>query len=250
MTGFKYCYVCDTEVPKVGFKDHQDDHKDILKTMKFSNNTKDYVRTACKICGDVLVVTRMRGHTKSTHKMIITEYKLKFKQQYYDLIEKVLHKCGICGEILLLDSDVIAHHLYKKVTHSISHKDYNAKYLTLTRNVNTTKTALKQNGVEVKDEDKEMKVEKIVGGNLSTEIVQEKSKATFDQEYPIIESVQEKMYKPTPPTPPTRHGLRGFHLLLSRLSMEASTYPALEALLAMENMQQETMIKTAMEFSV
>ena len=39
--GTKRCYVCDTDVDKDVFKTHQDDHMDILETIKFSNNTKD-----------------------------------------------------------------------------------------------------------------------------------------------------------------------------------------------------------------
>ena len=48
----------------------------------------------------------------------------------------VLHKCGICEEYLLLDSDYIAHHLRagaKTNPHDITHANYNEKYLTSQR---------------------------------------------------------------------------------------------------------------------
>jgi len=41
------------------------------------------------------------------------------------MIEKVYHRCGICQQAVLLDSDDIAFHLKK--LHDITHKDYNSK---------------------------------------------------------------------------------------------------------------------------
>ena len=76
----------------------------------------------------------MRGHTKSAHGMNITEYREKYNQVYYDLVELVLHKCGICEEYLLFDSDYIATHLKvgaKTNPHNISHANYNEKYMKL-----------------------------------------------------------------------------------------------------------------------
>jgi len=243
--GTKRCYVCDTDVDKDVFKSHQDDHKDILDTIKFSNNTKDAARSACKICGKVFMIPNMRNHTKKDHDMVITEYKTKFNQHYYDLIEKVLHKCGICGEILLLDGDVIAHHLYKKVSHSISHKDYNAKYLTLmTTSGNPRKVVKKLEKEEHKkineseNNQKESNIKEL--DNTSDDVAKKLSNRK-----PV-----EMMNKPTLPPPPTASPrLQGFHQFLSRLSMRLHSYPALDALLSMENMQRETMIKRAVEFS-
>ena len=241
--GTKHCYVCDTDVNKDVFKTHQDDHKDILKTMKFSNNTNDSARTACKICGKVFQVPRMRGHTKSAHGMVITEYKSKFNQHYYDLVEKVLHQCGICGEILLLDGDVIAHHLYKKVSHSISHKDYNAKYLTLMTSGNTSKKHIeKENDKnrinELKNDQKES----------STKGLERESTAESDQKF-LTRKPEAMLSNPSLPSSSGSQRMQGFQQLLARLSMRVNSYPALEAMLRMENMERETMIKTAVQFS-
>ena len=63
--------------------------------------------------------------------MTITEYKAKFNQNYYDLVELVLHVCGICGEYLLLDSDYVAQHLRSNNLHNMTHANYNAQYMTL-----------------------------------------------------------------------------------------------------------------------
>ena len=75
----------------------------------------------------------MRGHTKKAHNMVITDYKKEYNQHYYDLIELILHKCGICEEYVLLDSDEIAKHLKMKtpVNHDITHGNYNAKFMKL-----------------------------------------------------------------------------------------------------------------------
>ena len=139
----KHCYICGKDVEiKGSMKDHQNEvHKEDLARIKISNSTEDVVRTYCKVvneetgqpCGKSLKVTEVRGHTKKVHNMVITDYKNKYNQHYYDLIELILHKCGICEEYLLLDSDAIATHLKNKtpVDHDITHGNYNAKFMKL-----------------------------------------------------------------------------------------------------------------------
>ena len=64
--------------------------------------------------------------------MVITEYKKKYNQEYFDIVEKVFHKCGLCQLPILLDSDMVASHLHSnKATHNMSHKEYNLKYMVL-----------------------------------------------------------------------------------------------------------------------
>ena len=119
--------MCDHDVDsKTSFLQHMKDHSEDLKRFRFSNNTVDYCKSACKLCGEAFPLSRMREHTKKRHDMVITEYKKKFNQSYYDIIEKVFHKCGICELPLIFDSDVIATHLR---VHSITHKEYNLKYV-------------------------------------------------------------------------------------------------------------------------
>ena len=133
------CFICQKVVildANSSFKDHQTkEHFDIIKNAKKSSSTKEAVESACKICGSHIKVTAMRNHTKAAHKMTITEYKEKYSQkEYYDLVEIVLHECGICGEYLLLDSDYVAKHLKSygnAKTHNITHYNYNAQYMKL-----------------------------------------------------------------------------------------------------------------------
>ena len=108
------------------------EHEEDIKNTRQSNSMADVVRSACKICDEHVKVTMMRGHTKAKHKIQITEYKEKFNQHYYDLVELVLHKCGVCEEYVLLDSDAIAAHLKSNFkTHNLTHGNYNAKYMVL-----------------------------------------------------------------------------------------------------------------------
>ena len=130
--GMKYCYICCSEVELGGtmLEHQQEQHQEEISRARVSSSMCDAVRSACKVCGDRFKVTDMRNHTKKAHGMTITEYKERYNQHHYDLVELVLHRCGLCGEHLLLDSDYIARHL-KIARHNITHHDYNAQYMTL-----------------------------------------------------------------------------------------------------------------------
>jgi len=95
--------------------------------IKLSNDMADACKTHCKLCNDEVKLVAMRGHTKSKHKMTITEYKSKFGVEF-EIIEKIHHECGICKKIILLCSDTVAVHL-KTPGHGITHKNYNEKYM-------------------------------------------------------------------------------------------------------------------------
>ena len=109
------CYVCEKEVELVGtMKDHM--QKAHRGEFRLSNNLGNVCKTACKLCGKVLPLQRMRTHTKEKHGMGITEYKSKFNQvtpvtesfsnqihffqNFFDLVEKIFHECGLCSELV------------------------------------------------------------------------------------------------------------------------------------------------------
>ena len=50
--------------------------------------------------------------------MTITEYKVRFGEELIP-VEVVWHECGVCGELVMLDSDHIAVHLKKGGTVSL-----------------------------------------------------------------------------------------------------------------------------------
>jgi len=112
-------------------EDTQNDDITILDNseMKFSNSMKDVVRTKCQICKETVKMTGLRGHTKSSHKLAIADYKQKYGHPKKHIIEKIYHKCGLCNEPILLDSDEVAKHLLKY--HKITHGDYNRKYMNM-----------------------------------------------------------------------------------------------------------------------
>ena len=55
---------------------------------------------------------------------------LQFSGKAMTLLQRVLHKCALCKELLLLDSDTIAMHLKSKHK-GVSHKEYNARYMVM-----------------------------------------------------------------------------------------------------------------------
>ena len=134
------CNVCNSNgVRKEDFVKHMESHSEELKNYRFSNDPSDCCKTLCKICGQGFPLTAMRSHTRSKHDMVITEYKTKFNQTFYDIIEKVFHRCGICQNPILMDGDSIAAHLgSNKSTHQITHKAYNEKFFIRNKNMATT----------------------------------------------------------------------------------------------------------------
>ena len=126
----KYCYICDQFIEKKDFVIHQETDLNKLQNVRFSNDMNDACKTECKVCGKAVRLTSLRDHTKRVHTMNITEYKEKFNQQIFDLVEKILHKCGICGEIFLHDGDCVATHLHSS-SHGLTHAEYNAKFMSI-----------------------------------------------------------------------------------------------------------------------
>merc|ERR1712129_167112 len=141
--GGRRCYVCDAvNVEQKSFAQHMTNHEEELKAFKFSDNTADNCKTTCKVCGDVFPLTTMRNHTKAKHSMPITEYKAKFQQQFFDILEVVFHRCGVCSLPIILDSDSLASHLNSnRATHRLSHREYNDSFLNKSSITNPTSTS-------------------------------------------------------------------------------------------------------------
>ena len=144
-----YCYICREKAAEKSMIDHQKNHEEEIKKMKLSSDMKDVVVTNCKVCEKPFNLTRMRSHTRTAHKMKITEYKERYNQHYYDPLQLVLHRCGICGEYLLLDSDVVSQHLRSNTkTHdSITHANYNKKFMTIRSYIKLEKLEFEEESV-------------------------------------------------------------------------------------------------------
>ena len=55
-----------------------------------------------------------------SHGVQITEYKAMYGE--FEIIEKVFHKCHLCGKIVLMDSDTLGAHI--KRAHKIKERTY------------------------------------------------------------------------------------------------------------------------------
>ena len=88
-----------------------------------------------------------------------------------DIIYKIYHKCGLCLKTLLLDSDEIAGHL--KSNHSITHKNYNAQYMTIK---SSSKPSLK------KEEEEKSKIKQKHDPSTSIKDDKEAEKTLFKKE--------------------------------------------------------------------
>ena len=97
-----------------------------------SNDLADYTLVECSICTLHLPMTRLRSHTKSVHKVTITEYKAMFGPDLTPLAV-VWHRCGICSQLIMLDSDHVAVHLKSGGHPRVTHKDYNEAFMVDTR---------------------------------------------------------------------------------------------------------------------
>jgi hypothetical protein len=91
-----------------------------------SNDLSDCVKARCALCHETFPFNSLRQHTKKRHDMTITTYK---QQHAVEPVERVLHRCGVCGTLLLMDSDALAKHLKAKDHPKITHREYNEKYM-------------------------------------------------------------------------------------------------------------------------
>ena len=105
----------------------------LRKSVRFSNNLKDAVRTICQVCQISVTLLTMRSHTRNKHNMDIKEYRNEFGDPMNQMVEVVKHRCGICNEELLLHCDAITPHVKK---HNITHSEYTKKYMVLSNNKN------------------------------------------------------------------------------------------------------------------
>ena len=124
------CYWCENLIVGQNYEEHIGNHTEETKNSKFSNCFTDMCQTICKICGKLYTLYTIRKHTRLKHQMAISEYKLKFNQHIFDIVEKYFHICGICQLPILLDLDVISVHLLVYFeSHNMTCKQYSESYL-------------------------------------------------------------------------------------------------------------------------
>merc|ERR1719184_196449 len=94
----------------------------------FSNDMADCCTHRCRVCGRETTLTSMRAHTKTHHGMNIKEYTDMYGDYRTQMAREVYHKCGLCGEELLLDGDELHKHCNR---HRIRMKEYTAEFVVL-----------------------------------------------------------------------------------------------------------------------
>jgi len=101
---------------------------DADSTKLYSDNMVDSCKTVCKVCQQVIRLSEIRRHSK-THGMSIQQYKEKYDAFRHHILQPVYHhKCGLCGEDLLLDWDTIHNHCRTR-KHGIKWKEYSSRFL-------------------------------------------------------------------------------------------------------------------------
>ena len=97
-----------------------------------SNDMFDYVRVGCRLCRKRVNMSNLRAHTRRCHSMTITKYKRIYGAELIP-VELVWHRCGICGDLVMMDSDCIEQHLNRKEHPEITHQAYKLLYMVDTR---------------------------------------------------------------------------------------------------------------------
>ena len=92
----------------------------------------------------------MRGHSKTSHKLSIKEYGETFGSPRFNIISKVWHKCELCQEDVLLDSDEIHKHAFK---HRMSLREYNTRFIVLVNKSSLVRKERRKNVPETEPPD-------------------------------------------------------------------------------------------------
>ena len=100
--------------------------EDIQGPRVYSDDLSDCCKHRCEICQKEYGTTAMRCHTKLTHGLSISLYQAKYGNIKNNMTSVVWHKCKLCPEEILLDSDEIHRHATSR--HQISLKEYSSRY--------------------------------------------------------------------------------------------------------------------------
>ena len=105
------------------------DNNNDPKCLLVSNDRANLVSVQCRICMKITRLNDLRMHTQKKHSIAITDYRKMFLGEP-QLLERILHRCAICGNLLLLDTDSIKSHLR---CHNMKLKQYSQNYMVNTK---------------------------------------------------------------------------------------------------------------------
>ena len=106
--------------------------KDIQGPRVYSDDLSDCCKHRCQICQKEYGVTAMRFHAKNKHGTSIREYQEEYGNIKENMTKVVWHKCKLCPEEFLLDTDDI--HRHATIKHQISLKEYNFRFTISAKN--------------------------------------------------------------------------------------------------------------------
>ena len=121
----------------------------------YSNDMSDACKHQCAICSKHFGLTAMRTHSRLVHNMSVKEYQFKHGSIKENMSRIMWHKCQLCSEDFLLDSDEVHKHANGK--HKMSLKEYNSRFLVLT----LKKTSEKDESAPVDSEEPVIKQEAV-----------------------------------------------------------------------------------------
>jgi hypothetical protein len=116
------CCVCEERLEAAQLRPHQELH--LQAGLRPTADPREMVRARCQLCRAELSLGALRTHIKKVHGVGIQEYKA---QHRVEPLEMVFHQCGLCGELVLHDSDSIGHHLKGHPSHT--HRQYSEQFL-------------------------------------------------------------------------------------------------------------------------
>ena len=119
------------------------------KTKVFSDDPTKTCKTFCCSCDQVVTLTFLRKHVDSKHQMTTKEYRQLYGNPSKQVIQLIYHKCRLCQQNILLDTDQLSKHMKKM--HQTSYTEYVDKYM---KQDDSLKTKVEKDGVKKPDLDK------------------------------------------------------------------------------------------------
>ena len=125
--------------------------KSLTGPRSYSNDMNDSCKHQCAICGGQFGLTTMRTHSRTVHNMSVREYQYKHGNIRENMSRIMWHKCQLCQEDFLLDSDEVHKHANSK--HKMSLKEYNTRFLISAFGApRMSKDAFSETDIKVKEE--------------------------------------------------------------------------------------------------
>ena len=129
------------------FKDHWKMHE---FDIKMSNSLKDSCKIRCNMCDKSLNLCTFRLHITREHDISQVNYKKRYNLTSWILSEKVLHKCALCNDLVILDSERLRYHMQTKHRgDKITWQEYQIRYMSLEKENCQKDRQNKENGHKI-----------------------------------------------------------------------------------------------------